>query len=78
MPLEVSPSRQGNGGKTFMNQRTTAEFLGLSERTLERFRLEGRGPVFRRFGRRILYSRGDVLEWADAQRRTSTSDTGAA
>lgn len=78
MSLEHSPSRQGNGGEVFMNQRATAEFLGLSERTLERFRLEGRGPIFRRFGRRVMYARGDVLAWADAQRRTSTSDTGEA
>jgi hypothetical protein len=60
----------------FLTQRAVAELLGLSERTLERFRAEGRGPAFRKFGRRVIYGREDVLSWSDAQRRTSTSDTG--
>ena len=62
----------------FLDQRTAARFLGLSPRTLERFRLDGRGPVFRKFGRRCLYHRDDLLSWADGQRRTSTSDAGDA
>lgn len=77
MSLKHSPTRQ-TAGEVFMNQRATAELLGLSERSVERFRREGRGPVHRRFGRRVMYGRDDVLEWADAQRRSSTSDTGKA
>ena len=60
----------------FLDQKAAASFLGISPRTLERFRLEGRGPVFHKFGRRCLYARADLLGWADAQRRTSTSDDG--
>ncbi len=61
---------------TFLHQKATAELLGLSERTLERFRLEGRGPQFRKFGSRVMYAASDVLAWADRQRRTSTADNG--
>jgi hypothetical protein len=61
-----------------MCQEVTAELLGLSGRTLEGFRLSGNGPPFRKFGRRVLYSRSDVLSWADAQLRISTSDRGEA
>ena len=50
-----------------------AEFVGLSPRTLERLRVEGRGPVFRRHGRRILYATKDLLAWSDGHRRVSTS-----
>jgi len=71
MSLEHSPNRAG-----FAPQRPVADFLGLSERTMERLRLEGRGPAFRKFGRRVMYQWRDVLDWADAQRRTSTSDKG--
>jgi hypothetical protein len=60
-----------------MDQRATAELLGLSVRTLERFRLTGSGPAFRKFGRRVMYARSDVMAWADARRHTSTSDIGA-
>ena len=62
----------------FLDQNAAAAILGLSLRTLERFRLEGRGPVYRKFGRRCLYGPADLLVWADAQRRSSTSDKGPA
>jgi len=65
-----------DAGDAFMDQRATADLLGLSVRTLERFRLTGSGPAFRKFGRRVMYAHSDVMAWADSQRRTSTSDTG--
>jgi hypothetical protein len=71
MSLEHSPGRDA-----FAPQKAVAEFLGLSERTMERLRLEGRGPGFYKFGRRVMYRWCDVLAWANAQRRTSTSDRG--
>lgn len=58
----------------YMPQALAATFLGLSPRTLERFRLEGRGPAFLKLGRRVVYSREDIVKWAEAQRRHSTSD----
>lgn len=48
----------------------------ISSKTLERWRVEGRGPSFRKLGRRVVYSRDDLLAWAEQQRRTSTSDSG--
>jgi len=61
---------------TFLDQNAAAEYLGLSPRTLERFRVEGRGPHYRKFGRRVLYARADLVDWADRQIRRSTSDAG--
>ena len=85
MSLEHSPARQVDGATlrpnvqvVFLDQRQTASLLNLSERTLERFRLEGTGPAYCKFGRRVMYARADVLRWADARRRTSTSERGAA
>lgn len=57
----------------FRTQEDAAKVLNLSPRTLERFRVEGRGPAFHKFGRRVLYSDPDLLDWAAEQRRTSTS-----
>jgi Helix-turn-helix domain len=73
MSLEQSTILQ-NGTPTFLDQRGTAELLHLSERTLERFRLEGRGPVFMKLGKRVMYALPDILAWAEKQRRSSTSD----
>ena len=69
-------SRVGTDWPRFLDQAVTAKLLDLSERTLERFRLEGRGPSFRKFGRRVVYAMSDVVAWAEGQRRTSTSDPG--
>lgn len=51
----------------------TAELLGLKPNTLERWRLQGRGPTFRKLGRAVRYVEADVLAWLDAQSRRSTS-----
>ncbi len=61
----------------FFDNDVAAAFLGLKPRTLEKLRLEGRGPAFYALGRRRMYTKEDLLEWAMARRRTSTSGTAA-
>jgi predicted site-specific integrase-resolvase len=46
---------------------------GLSPRTLEKWRLTGEGPAFRKFGKKVVYAESDLEAWAKSQRRTSTS-----
>ncbi len=48
--------------------------LSISERTLERWRIEGTGPVYIKAGRRVLYRRDDIEQWLAAGARSSTSD----
>ena len=52
----------------FLSTRKAAAALGLSPRTLDRYRETGEGPACHRFGTRIVYRRGDLDEWA-ARRR---------
>lgn len=54
-----------------------AALLGLSPRTLERYRVSGEGPPFRKLGRRVRYTRSDIDDWAESCRRRSTSDDGS-
>ena len=56
--------------------RTTeaGRFLGLSGRTLEKHRIYGTGPVYRKIGGRVVYAVDDLQAWADRGRRTSTTD----
>ena len=68
-----SPSKSDTTYLLFLRQAEAADLLRLSGRTLERWRLEGVGPPYRRFGRRVLYDKHDLLIWAEAQTRTSTS-----
>lgn len=60
----------------YLGTREAAAALGLSPRTLDRYRVTGEGPAFHKFGTRVRYARADVEEWAAERRRTSTSDDG--
>ncbi len=46
-----------------MNQKQLAEYWGISERTLERWRSIGWGPKFVKIGGRVLYRVEDILEY---------------
>jgi Helix-turn-helix domain len=63
----------GNSAQIFLSAQEAAELLRISPVTLSRWRIEGRGPEYRNFGRRVVYARADLIAWADAQRRRSTS-----
>jgi hypothetical protein len=60
--------------QTFLNNEEAAAFLRLSPRTLEKQRVQGGGPPFRKFGTRVLYSLADLEAWASQRTRFSTSD----
>ncbi|MDP9103745.1 MAG: helix-turn-helix domain-containing protein [Pseudomonadota bacterium] len=59
--------------KRLIDQRVAAEFLDVSTRTLEGWRLRGGGPVFIKAGRSVRYRPCDLIDWTEAQRRISTS-----
>ena len=42
-----------------------AAYVGLSPRTLERYRVIGDGPPYLRVGRRVLYRRADLDAWIE-------------
>ena len=57
---------------------TLADAFHTSPRTVERARAEGTGPPFIKFGRRILYRKEDVDEWARENTFTSTAEARSA
>jgi predicted DNA-binding transcriptional regulator AlpA len=54
-----------------------ARFLGISHRTLERYRIAGTGPAYLKIGGRVVYRLADLEQWALSTRRTSTTEPGA-
>ncbi len=58
----------------YLTNDEAAEFLRLSPRTLEKQRVIGGGPRFRKFGRRVMYAMTDLETWADARSFEMTSD----
>jgi hypothetical protein len=61
----------------YLPTEAAAAYLGLSKSTLEKGRITGSGPPFRKLGRRVLYVIGDLDTWADNCRRHSTSEATA-
>ncbi|WP_454916235.1 helix-turn-helix transcriptional regulator [Xanthobacter sediminis] len=51
-----------------------ARLLGISARTLEKYRCHGNGPTFRKLGGRVVYAIDDLQAWADQSACRSTSD----
>ena len=60
----------------FLTTDEAAAFLRLSPRTLEKQRVLGGGPRFRKFGARVLYASVDLRAWADGRAYGMTSDPG--
>jgi excisionase family DNA binding protein len=60
-----------------LDQREAAKLLRLSERTLERLRLQGGGPLYVKAGRAVRYREADLKAWIDARVVNSTSEEAA-
>ncbi len=58
----------------YLDNDEAAAFLRLSPRTLEKQRVIGGGPRFRKFGRRVVYAVTDLQSWADARAFGSTTE----
>ena len=59
-----------------LSNEEAAAFLRLSPRTLEKYRVIGGGPRFRKLGRRVFYMLADLDEWSARRVCDSTSDPG--
>ena len=62
----------------YLSTKQAALVVGLSPKTLARYRVTGAGPVYHKLGRRVRYLRKDLRKWAKERRRKSTSDDGTA
>ena len=51
-----------------------AQYLRLSQSTLNNYRTAGRGPRFLKLGARVLYDTRELDRWLEANTRSSTSD----
>lgn len=65
--------------KKYFRTADAAAYLGVGKSTLERARVEGTGPTFRRLGSKtVAYSVDDLDAWASEQVHRSTSEPKAA
>jgi predicted DNA-binding transcriptional regulator AlpA len=59
-----------------LDETNAARILGLSVKTLRRWRWAGKGPAFRKLGRAVRYALSDLEAFIASALRTSTSDNG--
>lgn len=58
----------------FLNTVEAAAWLRLTKYALEKMRVQGRGPVYRKHGRYVRYHIEDLVDYSKANKRSSTSD----
>lgn len=75
-PKKRAPAKAPARSDMMLNA-AAAAWLGLSSRTLDRFRVEGRGPRFVKLGKRVFYLESDLREYVDRCRHQSTSEPAA-
>ena len=79
---DISLSSGPQGERSMSNQpeylstSEAAVVLGMSARTLDRYRVTGEGPPFSKLCGCVRYARADLDDWVQARRRRSTSDDG--
>lgn len=56
-----------------LNENQAAEFLGVSVRTLQAWRVRGGGPRYIKIGRTVRYQRRELLTFQEAHTVGSTS-----
>jgi predicted DNA-binding transcriptional regulator AlpA len=56
-----------------LSETQVEKLYGLNRRTLQHWRLTGRGPTYRKLGKSVRYLETDIHAFLDAGKRRSTS-----
>lgn len=72
----TEPDPSSATAREFLTTDEAGSFLRLSPRTLEKQRVLGGGPRFRKFGARVVYAVEDLRHWANSRSYEMTSDPG--
>ncbi|MBZ9763335.1 helix-turn-helix domain-containing protein [Mesorhizobium sp. CA8] len=77
MDDENERAARAKKGSPFLNTAQAAFYIGLSQRTLEKMRIKGAGPKFRKHGRYVRYHIDELDEWSKGrQNETGSTDGG--
>jgi len=74
MEKKANHDDQHATAKTLLTTEQAAWLLRISRKTLERMRVEGRGPKFVKIGRCVRYRHRDLLTWITTNTHQSTSE----
>ena len=66
-----------NPTQEMLNEDDAARFLGVSVRTLQSWRVSGRGPVYAKLSRSVRYSKKRLEAWIEDNTQRHTSEGSA-
>lgn len=73
MSDKAPASTEKNDEHVLLNVEEAASFLRLTRSTLDHYRCEGKGPIYRKHGTRVFYTKASLIEWSGRQVFSSTS-----
>ena len=71
MAAVMNTAQRING---LMTEVEAASLLGMSRRTLQKWRLKGGGPEYLKIGKNVRYAKDYLYGWLEGCRRRSTSE----
>ncbi|SFL23902.1 DNA binding domain-containing protein, excisionase family [Pseudovibrio ascidiaceicola] len=60
-----------------ITEAAAADYLGISIRTIQAWRMRGGGPIFVKLGKSVRYRPSDIQAWIEAHLASSTSEVEA-
>jgi predicted DNA-binding transcriptional regulator AlpA len=60
--------------QTILDQKRVASLLGISTRTLERYRVSGTGPRYVKLGKLVRYLKTDIDAWIEQNHSGSIAE----
>ncbi|PAQ05471.1 helix-turn-helix transcriptional regulator [Mesorhizobium temperatum] len=76
MDDENERAARAKKGSPFLSTAQAAFYIGLSQRTLEKMRLTGNGPKFRKHGRYVRYHIDELDDWSKGRPQDPTPHDG--
>jgi len=76
MENENTKALTARQGSPFLTTKEAAHYLRLSPRTLEKMRVTGSGPNYRKHGRYVRYNINDLNAWSENGRKKFLADKG--
>ncbi|CAL4869366.1 hypothetical protein MMA231_03658 (plasmid) [Asticcacaulis sp. MM231] len=67
MDDEITRAALARKGSPYLNTQQAGHYLGLSSKTLQRLRITGGGPAFRKLSWTIRYHIDDLKAWCKAE-----------
>lgn len=73
MTMKSKKDRGDDSWPELLSVVEAAKFLRLKRSTLDSYRCEGRGPIYRKHGARVFYPKPDLIRWSERNSYASTS-----